>query len=72
MRKGVAAELFKQFKDDLLSVLKSRVFILSFIFVALFGVLVGRLFYLQIVKGETYLSDFKLQIQKTVEINLTR
>jgi len=68
----VAAELFKQFKDDLLSVLKSRVFILSFIFVALFGVLVGRLFYLQIVKGETYLSDFKLQIQKTQEIKSTR
>lgn len=36
------------------------------------GNLVQRIFYLQIVKGQAYLDDYKLQIQKTKEIQGTR
>ena len=42
------------------------------VFIALSAIMVGRLFYLQIVKGDEYLSNFKLQIQKTQEIKSTR
>ncbi len=36
------------------------------------AILVQRIFYLQIVKGQEYLDDYKLQIQKTKEIQGTR
>ena len=35
-------------------------------------VLIGRLFYLQIVRGEEYLENYKLQIRRTSEIPATR
>ncbi|MDD6434945.1 MAG: penicillin-binding transpeptidase domain-containing protein [Clostridiales bacterium] len=38
----------------------------------MFTGLISRVFYLQIVNGEKYLDDFKLQIQKTQEIKATR
>lgn len=36
------------------------------------AILVQRVFYLQIVKGQEYLDDYKLQIQKTKEVQGTR
>ena len=47
-------------------------FIASVVFCVLFAILVQRVFYLQIVKGESYLNDYKLQIQKTKEVQGTR
>lgn len=41
-------------------------------FCVLFSVLVGRLFQLQIVNGQSYLDDYTLQIQKTRTIQGTR
>lgn len=45
---------------------------LCIIFCALFLILIGRLFYLQIVKGDYYLNNYKLRIRKTREIAGTR
>ena len=36
------------------------------------SVLIGRLFYLQIIKGEEYAEQYELQIRKTEEISATR
>lgn len=41
-------------------------------FIIMFSILVGRLFQLQIVKGQSYLDDYTLQIQKTRTIQGTR
>ena len=66
--KGVQAGLFnilEHIKETVIRLVKSRMFIASVVFCVLFAILVQRVFYLQIVKGESYLNDYKLQIQKT-------
>ena len=40
--------------DYLKTLIRSRIFTLIIVYIVLFGTLVGRLFYLQIVQGETY------------------
>lgn len=52
--------------------LSSRMFVLSLVFVFSSAVLVGRLFYLQIVKGEEYLSNSVLRAKKTTVTEGTR
>lgn len=52
--------------------ISSRLFILSFIFTCTSMMLIGRLFYLQIVKGEEYLSNSVLRAKKTVTLPGTR
>jgi hypothetical protein len=42
------------------------------VFCVLSAILLQRVFYLQIVKGQEYLDDYKLQIQKTKEVQGTR
>ena len=51
---------------------KSRLFVLIFVFCTMSVILVGRLFYLQIIKGENYLENYELTIRKTKEIPGTR
>lgn len=43
----------------------SRLFVLGLVFTCLSFVVIGRLFYLQIIKGETYLTDSVLRAKKT-------
>ena len=57
--------LFNRLKDSILEVLKSRLFVLIVVFCILSAILIQRVFYLQIVKGEDYLNNYKLKIQKT-------
>lgn len=57
-------ELLQIIKEKVYEIVTSRLFLASVIFVILFGVLVGRLFYLQIVHGEDY-------YEKYVNITLT-
>ena len=59
-------------RDVIIQKLKSRTFIVGLIFVLLFSLVAGRVFYLQIVRGEDYLSGFKMKIQKTQEVKSTR
>lgn len=50
----------------------SRLIVLVIVFAAMTSVLVYRLFYLQIVNGESYLENFQLKIQKERVIQGTR
>lgn len=49
--------------DYIKTLVKSRIFSLIIVYIVLFGILVSRLFYLQIVQGETY--DQKAAIKNT-------
>lgn len=64
--------LFNYIKDFLLSVIKSRFFVLTTIIIFLFGVLIFRLFKLQIVNGEKFEEDFTMTIKKENDIASTR
>lgn len=64
--------MFDEFKDKVISILTSRLTLLTLLFCALGGVLAYRCFDLQIVHGEEYLNDFILQIEKTRDITSTR
>ncbi|RDU23062.1 penicillin-binding transpeptidase domain-containing protein [Anaerosacchariphilus polymeriproducens] len=64
--------MFNYIKEVILSIVKSRFFILAVTFVLLFVVLILRLFKLQIVNGEQYMKDFTMTIKKEKEIPSTR
>lgn len=64
--------MFDEFKDKIISIITSRLTILTLVFLFLGGVLAYRCFDLQIVHGEEYLNDFILQIEKTRDITSTR
>lgn len=65
-------QIWDRFKEKTKQLLHSRLIVLILIFCALFSILVGRLFYLQIVKGDFYLNNYELQIRKTRTIPGTR
>ena len=52
--------ILEHIKETVIRLVKSRMFIASVVFCVLFAILVQRVFYLQIVKGESYLNDYKL------------
>ena len=64
--------LLERLKNWFIDLFKSRAFVLGVLFTLMFSGLVGRVFYLQIVKGQEYLDNYKLQIQKTREVQGTR
>lgn len=64
--------MFKEFREQILNFILSRTFILMLIIYILFGVLVHRLFVLQIVNGESYQDNFTLKILKEQSIKSTR
>ncbi len=64
--------LWERLKNAAAEYFKTRVFVVMTVFCILSVILVGRLFKLQIVNGQQYLDDYKLQIQKTRTIQGTR
>lgn len=64
--------LWDRIKSGIAEVVKSRVFIVIIVFSILSALLVQRVFYLQIVKGQDYADKYELQIQKTKEVEGTR
>ena len=64
--------LFREIRDFLWNIIKSRTFILSAVFVVFFGILLQRVFYLQIVKGADYLESFSLRTEREVSLASTR
>ncbi len=66
------ASLFKNIKEVIASIVKSRLFILAIIFCFMFAILIQRIFQLQIVNGDTYLENFTLTIKKEKTIPSTR
>ena len=65
-------DILDRIREGISQIFKSRLFVLIFVFCVMSLVLVGRLFYLQIVKGEDYLQNYELTIRKTKEIPGTR
>ncbi len=72
MRKGVQQYLVKEFFEYILSILKSRLFVLGIIVVLLFSVLMIRIFNVQIVNGEYYLENYIQMAEREVLTSGTR
>lgn len=64
--------LWDRLKEGIIRVFKSREFVVLLVFCLMTIILIQRVFYLQIVKGQEYLDDYKLLIQKTKEVQGTR
>lgn len=64
--------MFESIKEKFLSLVSSRLLFLILISMALFGILIHRVFTLQIIEGETYLDNFKLRIRRERSISSTR
>lgn len=64
--------LWERIKTGVAEIVRTRIFIVIIVFCILFSILVGRLFSLQIIHGEEYLNNYKLQIQKTRTIQANR
>lgn len=64
--------MLKSIKESVINMVTSRVFVLIIVFTCLSGILIYRLFSLQIVHGEEYLDGFKLKIRKERTIASTR
>ena len=65
-------EIIDRIKEGIDYIMKSRLMVLIIVFCLTSSVLIGRLFYLQIVRGEDYLDNYELQIRRTSEIAATR
>jgi len=72
LESGVTRKLLSDIKEYLLAFFKSRLLVLVIIMAILFGLIINRLFILQIVKGEDYVNNFELQIQKEQSLTGTR
>ena len=68
----MTTKLFKKLKENLFNMVTSRLLLLFVVFTGMAVVLIYRLFYLQIVNGESYLNNFQLKIQKEKVIEGTR
>lgn len=58
--------------DYILSLLKSRIVPLVLVFIVMFSVIVGRIFNLQIINGDSYVSSLSESIKKTTSVAATR
>ena len=72
MNEGEIKNLFRDIKSVLISFITSRIFGLMVFFPAMFLILLIRLFDLQIVRGEDYLENFVLMIQKDRSLSASR
>ncbi len=66
------SELWEFFISILKKILKSRLFVVSLLFLAMFGILVMRLFKLQIVNGAGYQENYVQKTLNTVRTSGTR
>ena len=64
--------MFEQIRKRALKLFTSRVFILTFVLVLLFGNLIRKVFSLQIIHGQEYEEEYALQIRKTKTFRGTR
>lgn len=66
------SNLWEQIRNKISEIVQSRIFVMVIVFCITTGLLVQRVFYLQIVKGQEYFDNYKLQIQKTKDVEGTR
>lgn len=65
-------EIIDRLKEAAGCIMQSRLLVLILVFCVSSTVLIGRLFYLQIVRGEDYLENYELQIRRTNSTAATR
>lgn len=65
-------DLWDVIKDAVVRTVKSRLFAVGAIFFLFFSVLVGRLFYLQIIKGEEYYNQYISKTKRTITTTAPR
>ena len=65
-------EFFSLIKESIIEHVKHRLFVVTVLFLVLFGILIYRLFDLQIVNGEKYQESFTYKSVKTVAVKETR
>ena len=64
--------IIDRIKEAVEYLMSSRLIVLIIVFCLTSSILIGRLFYLQIVRGEDYLENYELQIRKTRTVPGTR
>lgn len=64
--------MFENFKENFINMVTSRVFVLILILIAICGIMINRVFDLQIVHGEEYLDSFQMKIMKERTIKGSR
>ena len=64
--------MFEEFKESFINFITSRVFVLMVVFLAFFGIILSRVFLLQIINGEDYAESFTMKIKKEINIASTR
>ena len=64
--------MFSSIIDYLKTLMRSRIFTLIVVYVVLFSILVGRLFYLQIVQGEAYDEQATIKNEKQKKVPVVR
>ncbi len=64
--------MFEEIKENFLNMVTSRIFILILVFICIGGVIINRIFDLQIVHGEEYLDSFQMRIMKERTIKGSR
>lgn len=64
--------LFDSIKEFIKNTLRSRLFVVVIIMMLFSAILIYRIFYLQIIKGDDYLNNFTLKIENTITLNSTR
>ncbi len=64
--------MFDEIKESFINFITSRIFVLMVVFLAFFGLLLGRVFLLQIINGENYAESFTMKIKKEINIASTR
>ncbi len=66
------SDKWERFKAKISKIVETRVVIVILLFCITSGILIQKIFYLQIVKGQEYFDNYKLQIQKTKDVEGTR
>lgn len=64
--------MFEHIKENFFNMVTSRVFVLMLVMLCVSGILIQRIFDLQIVNGEKYLDSFQLKIMKEKTIKGSR
>ena len=64
--------MFERFRDNFFNFINSRLIVLTLVVLLMGGVLIHRVFVLQIVNGENYLNEFSLKIKKERSIPSSR
>ena len=62
--------MFENFKENLINMLTSRVFVLIIVMIGISSVMIHQVFDLQIVHGEEYLESFQMKMNWRMQLQL--